>query len=200
MDFAPYQDQSPEIHRALSPPPHDRRSSSISRIRSPPPQSPTKGLPPNPWTPSHSHSNSGQPQASTWQESAAGAAGFGNMEAESGRGQLSEFETSLPIRLDYEACLAYLLLPPAGAVFLLLVEQKSDYVRFHAWQSALLFTFIFVLHLIFFWSSFISYTILICDVALIGYLALRAYKDADTLDRCEVPYFGRLASGILDDE
>jgi len=32
--------------------------------------------------------------------------------------------------LDYEACLAYLLLPPAGGVLLLVLEQKSDYVRY----------------------------------------------------------------------
>lgn len=39
------------------------------------------------------------------------------------------FETSLPLRLDYEAMLAYLLLPPAGGVLLLVLEHKSDYVR-----------------------------------------------------------------------
>jgi len=55
-----------------------------------------------------------------------------------------------------------------------------------------------------------------CDILLIGYLTLRAYRDgkltrrdvssiadgsaADTLDRCEVPFFGALASQILDDE
>lgn len=42
---------------------------------------------------------------------------------------LGAFETSLPIRMDIEAALAYLLLPPAGGVFLLLAEHKSDYVR-----------------------------------------------------------------------
>ncbi|TVY85637.1 hypothetical protein LAWI1_G008601, partial [Lachnellula willkommii] len=115
-------------------------------------------------------------------------------------GRLNEFETSLPIRLDYEACLAYLLLPPAGGVLLLLCEQKSDYVRFHAWQSALLFTAVFVLHLIFSWSTFISWLMFVADVAGIGYLSFRAYRDAETLDRCEVPFFGRLASSILDDE
>ena len=40
------------------------------------------------------------------------------------------FETSLPLRLDYEAMLAYLLLPPAGGVLLLVLEHKSDYVRY----------------------------------------------------------------------
>jgi len=119
---------------------------------------------------------------------------------EDGRGNLNEFETSLPIRLDYEACLAYLLLPPAGGVLLLVMEQKSDYVRFHAWQSALLFSAIFVLHLIFSWSTFLSWLMFVGDLALIGFLTVRAYRDADTLDRFEVPFFGRLASNILDDE
>jgi uncharacterized membrane protein len=32
--------------------------------------------------------------------------------------------------MDIEAALAYLLLPPAGGVFLLLAEHKSDYVRY----------------------------------------------------------------------
>ena len=48
---------------------------------------------------------------------------------EDGRLDVNLFETSLPLRLDYEAMLAYLLLPPAGGVFLLVVEHKSDYVR-----------------------------------------------------------------------
>ena len=39
------------------------------------------------------------------------------------------FDTSLPMRLDYEAAMAYLLLPPAGGVLLLVMEHKSDYVR-----------------------------------------------------------------------
>lgn len=57
---------------------------------------------------------------------------------------MDPFETRLGIRMDYEACLAYLALPPAGGVLLLVLEHKSDYVRFHAWQSSLLFTFLFV--------------------------------------------------------
>lgn len=57
---------------------------------------------------------------------------------------MDPFETRLGIRMDYEACLAYLALPPAGGVVLLVFEHKSDYVRFHAWQSSLLFAFLFV--------------------------------------------------------
>ena len=56
--------------------------------------------------------------------------GFGGGDIEGGRLDVNLFETSLPLRLDYEAMLAYLLLPPAGGVFLLVVEHKSDYVRY----------------------------------------------------------------------
>ena len=119
MDFAPYQDQSPETNRALSPPPEGRRSFSPS-VRSPPLQSPVNTPSSNPWAPIDSSAR------------AFGSNGVdisGSEDVENGRGRLNEFETSLPMRLDYEACLAYLLLPPAGAVLLLVMEHKSDYVR-----------------------------------------------------------------------
>lgn len=115
-------------------------------------------------------------------------------------GMVSEFDTSLGLRLDYEACLAYLVSPPLGAIFLLIMERKSDYVRFHAWQSSLLFTAIFVVHLLFSWSKFLSWVFFLGDLVLIGWLVLNAYRDADTLDRYEVPIIGRIASRILDDE
>lgn len=115
-------------------------------------------------------------------------------------GMVSEFDTSLGLRLDYEACLAYLAVPPLGAILLLILERKSDYVRFHAWQSSLLFTALFVLHLLISWSSFLSWVLFLVDLALVGWLVVNAYRDADTLDRYEVPIFGPIASGILDDE
>lgn len=76
----------------------------------------------------------------------------------------------------------------------------------------------FVLHLVLSWSRFLSWVLFLADLGLIGYLTMRAYRDgklslqaflrneadlsmiADTLDRCEVPYIGRIASNILDDE
>lgn len=59
--------------------------------------------------------------------------------------------------------------------------------------------------------------LLAVDLLLIGWLTLHAYRDgsssipsmhtipalmitADTLDRCELPFFGRLASSFVDDE
>jgi hypothetical protein len=65
----------------------------------------------------------------------------------------------------------------------------------------------------------LSWLIFFADLALIAWLVLKAYRDADTLDRYvrrsvrfsrenntdvwhrfEVPFFGRIASRILDDE
>ena len=55
--------------------------------------------------------------------------------------------------------------------------------RFHAWQSSLLFTAVFVLHLLFLWSSFLSWVLFLGDLVLVGWLVMNAYRDADTLDR-----------------
>lgn len=104
------------------------------------------------------------------------------------------------MRLDHEAMLAYLLLPPAGGVLLLLLEHKSDYVRFHAWQSSMLFTAIFVLHLILSWSKVLSWMLFVADLALIGFLTMHAYRDVDTLEHFEVPFIGPIANRFVDDE
>ena len=122
MDFAPYQDTAPESTRALSPPPN-RTTSPIStarNARSPPPNRPT----------TDPFGASSLPAPSHFSDGPRSNAGFGGGDLESSRLDVNLFETSLPLRLDYEACLAYLLLPPAGGVFLLLVEHKSDYVRY----------------------------------------------------------------------
>lgn len=118
MNFAPYQDESPEIERALSPPHPD------PRVKSPGLRSPraSTDLP----SPSH-FVGGGHGNTNT---------GFGR-DVEGGHVSLGAFETSLPIRMDVEAMLAYLLLPPAGGVFLLLTEHKSDYVRYVVWTSCL---------------------------------------------------------------
>ena len=124
MNFAPYQDESPEIERALSPPPPEGRRSKSPAVRSPPvsrPFSPTpQSLPP----PSHFASGGQSPGGANGDYSTRAAG-----DLEGARFNLEAFQTSLPIRMDYEAMLAYLLLPPAGGVLLLLLEHKSDYVR-----------------------------------------------------------------------
>ncbi|KAJ9258556.1 hypothetical protein DTO195F2_5209 [Paecilomyces variotii] len=188
MNFAPYQDESPEIERAMSP-------AFADRVKSPNLRSPRA----SPTAPNYP--GGGLPSPSQFAGVGGGQINGGyERVVENGRLSLDAFETSLPIRLDYEAMLAYLLLPPAGGVFLLLFEHKSDYVRFHAWQSSLLFTAIFILHLIFAWSSFISWLMFIGDIVLIGFLAMHAYRDVDSLEHYEVPFFGRFANSFVDDE
>ncbi|KAI8962985.1 hypothetical protein F5Y11DRAFT_347011 [Daldinia sp. FL1419] len=192
MDFAPYQSSPPENNRPFSPPRSSTASPRASfdnrRPFSPSQQQRGFNSPPPLQHP--------QPQRS-WHASLPGA-GAGYV-PETGA-HVSEFDTSLGIRLDYEACLAYLALPPLGAIILLIVERKSDFVRFHAWQSSLLFTVVFIVHLLFSWSTFLSWVIFLADLCMMAWLAVRAYRDADTLDRFEVPVFGQIASRILDDE
>ncbi len=47
----------------------------------------------------------------------------------------------------------------------------------------MLFTVVFVIHLIFSFSTVLSWLVFIGDIALIAWLTMKAYRDADTLDR-----------------
>lgn len=209
-DFAPYQDD-PETQRALSPPvasprPSFIRTHTISSITSPATRAYEQ----------HDYFGAGQASPSPPASRLAWSAPSPMRSFGAPREDVDMFTTSLGWRLDYEACLAYLLLPPAGGVLLLMLEHQSDYVRYHAWQSSLLFAFLFVVHVIFSWSAFVSWVMVVGDVGLIGWLTWRAYLDGElgvhggsveanvcvaaTLDRYEVPFFGPLANSILDDE
>ena len=114
MSFAPYQDTSPEQERAISPPRRDF-SRSPPRGGGPPTRNIAESLPAP--------------------DRFASPSGFGNEDVEASGGLLGNrasvnmFETSLPMSLDYEAAMAYVLLPPLAGVLLLVVEHKSDYVR-----------------------------------------------------------------------
>ncbi|KAI1179370.1 hypothetical protein F4777DRAFT_473456 [Nemania sp. FL0916] len=207
MDFAPYQSSPPEHNRPFSPPTTDGATSPRASHDHSRPFSPQRNIAASYSPPPLQHP---QPQRA-WHHGYADEDGLGNVGGMGGDGMMgggrgragdfvSEFDTSIGLRLDYEAVLAYIGIPPLGAIVLLILERKSDYVRFHAWQSSLVFTAVFVLHLLFSWSTFLSWVIVLGDLGLIAFLALHAYRDADTLDRFEVPIFGRIASRILDDE
>jgi hypothetical protein len=128
MDFAPYQSSPPEHSRVASPdfntssPRHShdaasRRPFSPNNARSPPPlQHPQ---PQRTWA-GLDGQTSGWPGATV-----AGR----NVTDTYPVAEVSEFDTSLGLRLDYEACLAYVALPPLGAIILLIFERNSDYVR-----------------------------------------------------------------------
>ncbi|PON27584.1 hypothetical protein TGAM01_v203351 [Trichoderma gamsii] len=201
MDFAPYQSSPPEHTR--SPMSSPRASADIARrpfspsaiasvARSPPPlQHPQ---PQRAWSGDldGAASRHGSNNGGLWGLGSGNSSANGTPLAMPGAypAEISEFDTSLGLRLDYEASLAYLAFPPIGAVILLILERNSDYVRFHAWQSALLFTAIMVFHLLFSWSSFLSWIFFIGDLVLMGFLALKAYQDAEILERyTRKPFF-----------
>ena len=222
MNFAPYQSSPPESERAKSPPalrsptsspkPHQQHRPQHSRNIS------SVADREDPWAAAR---NQRLPDPSTYADDDADLEGgyqdldnsgprpqryndyIGNTALQGGGptgAPISVFETSLGIPLAIEAALAYLLLPPAGGVLLLLFEHKSDYVRFHAWQSSLVFSALFLVHIIFSWTAVMSYILLVGDLLLIAYLVVGAWRNAETLDRVELPVFGRLASSFVDDE
>lgn len=69
------------------------------------------------------------------------------------------------------------------AIFRWPFANSTSIPRFHAWQAALLFTAMMLVHLIFSWSRFLSWVLFIGDVALVAFMTMRAYKDAEILDR-----------------
>ncbi|TPX47468.1 hypothetical protein SeLEV6574_g02645 [Synchytrium endobioticum] len=120
--------------------------------------------------------------------------------AENQTQRVNKYDTALPIRVDIEAAAAYALGCISG-IMLLILETKNDYVRFHAWQSTIVFAFMLVMH--FFWmfiSTVISWMLFVCDVALIGWLSYRAYVNGDSLERYELPYVGAISSRYVDTE
>jgi len=152
MDFAPYQSSPPEHGRTISPvdgaasprTSYDaRRSYSPGVAQRPPQVSPPPLLHPQPqraWSGEAVRDTGGyqSPSAAVLgNNTSAGGGGWGVGSAGdyfgalgAREGMVSEFDTSLGLRLDYEACLAYLALPPLGAIILLILERKSDYVRY----------------------------------------------------------------------
>ncbi|KAF1826039.1 uncharacterized protein K489DRAFT_367304 [Dissoconium aciculare CBS 342.82] len=201
VNFAPYQSSPPESERARSPPLRSPNASPRPQRTRPQQNLSSIADQEDPWAAAR---NQRLPSPSQY---AADDEGYTDLEGAS-REPLNDyfgregpvFETSLGLPLRIEACLAYLVIPPAGGIILLLFEHKSDYVRYHAWQSSLLFSAIVLLHIIFSWSSVISYMLLVCDLSLILFLTYGAYRNAETLDRVEIPLVGRLASSFVDEE
>ncbi|TNY19826.1 hypothetical protein DMC30DRAFT_399283, partial [Rhodotorula diobovata] len=119
--------------------------------------------------------------------------GYANLGAQ-GPGGASNYEVTL-WRNDYEAAGAYAL-GPFGAAVLLVFEIESDYVRFHAWQSILLNGGLVLLHLFFLllFGRWMQYLLFAGDIVILGLMSLRAYHDADVLERHYLPLIGDLAN------
>lgn len=129
-NFAPYQD-IPETARALSPPLTSPRltspRASLDRDRS---RNIGTASVTSPTDPSYQQrdyfggGNSSSQADGSERVAWSAPGGFG-----APREDVDMFSTRLGLRMDYEACLAYVLLPPAGPVALLVLEHRSDYVR-----------------------------------------------------------------------
>lgn len=131
MNFAPYQSSPPENERAFSPQTSPRASADFRRPFSPGFQSQSQysqpyGYQQQQQQPSPPPLQHPQPQRQWQTSSIPGAYPAGDAHREG----VSEFDTSLGFRLDYEAAAAYLALPPLGAILLLIGERNSDYVRY----------------------------------------------------------------------
>jgi len=239
MNFAPYQDDAPESTRTPSPRPTTTTSNQSRTASKPSPSTSSTPFYTDNTTDDIEDDADFLPDPSSFEDAGGRGRrflGFGNRRAANVDTEVDLFATSLPIRLDIQALLCYVALPPVAGAVLLVLEHRSDYVRyvffltldtlrareevygeqiectkkrrvltrcddrFHAWQSSLLFTFLFLIHLIFSFSKFISYSLLIVDLLLITFLAFHAYRDAQTLGRWEVPWIGRLASSFVDEE
>ena len=59
---------------------------------------------------------------------------IGSIENSGGDIRINQYETRLPLRMDIEAMLCYLLLPPVGPCIFLILETQNDYVRYVNWN------------------------------------------------------------------
>lgn len=135
MDFAPYQSSPPEHGRVASPDriTSPRASTDVNRRPFSPTLHTVGQSPPPLQHPQPQRSWAGfddQPKKWVHEETRSSPAAPGSSIPRSHPvAEVSEFDTSLGIRLDYEACFAYLAFPPLGAILLLIMERNSDFVR-----------------------------------------------------------------------
>ncbi|KAK9365977.1 hypothetical protein V1509DRAFT_631252 [Lipomyces kononenkoae] len=195
MDFAPYQSEEPAAAR---PGAAGGGGGSGSGSGS----GGARGYTPPPVHTSNSTASPPPPMYSPSPDAYAGgsSSGYGPPVEDQQNVQVNQYETSIPIRLEYESVIAYAALPPVGSVALLIFETKNDYIRFHSWQASLLFTPLFILFIILSFSTVLSYLVLAVYIVFALYMAYRAYRDSASLDRLELPVIGRLASDWVDSE
>ncbi|KAI0669906.1 hypothetical protein C8Q78DRAFT_153368 [Trametes maxima] len=148
------------------------------------------------WFPSQqqsaSYQSGGIPTFNTSQ-----AGGLGAAEDAEAENATNMWETRHGFRVDLLAAFAYVL-GPLSALALLIVETHNDFVRFHAYQSALLTTPLVVLRILASLLQFPSFlrtavTLLLVIPSL--YMAWQAYIDAarNGLVRFQIPFIGPLA-------
>ncbi|BEI86792.1 hypothetical protein CcaverHIS002_0701380 [Cutaneotrichosporon cavernicola] len=126
----------------------------------------------------------------------------GHSGASASEDRVNAWESRFGWRIDMMAAAAYLG-GPLSALLLLILETQNDYVRFHAYQSALLttpiLTFILITNLLLPFPAFLKTLIVLAGVGAALYSAYRAYKDAqEGLNRYWLPYIGEYAERRVD--
>ncbi|KAL6304282.1 hypothetical protein BKA93DRAFT_749957 [Sparassis latifolia] len=182
---------------AQTPPPDDPTYTSTSRPVS------------RPWFPGQSSQQSMSYQSGgipTFNTSQAG--GLGAVEEAEAENGGSMWETRYGLRVDMLAAFAYLLGPISGehsARSADVQETHNDYVRYHAYQSALLATPLVLLRIfasLLQFPSFLRTLLTLLIVLPLLYMTWRAYIDAarNGLTRFQVPGIGSLADRWVSEE
>jgi len=146
MNFAPYQDDAPEsgrtsteVRTSRTPAPSYTAPKPSSRNRAPPipsyadtPEDDEDFLPdPEDFDGAPAGGNNASNKSTNTGGRVLGFGGRrdveGGMSGRAGDGDM--YATSLGLRMDIEAALAYLVFPPAAGAVLLIGETRSDYVR-----------------------------------------------------------------------
>ncbi|GJE86107.1 hypothetical protein PsYK624_021870 [Phanerochaete sordida] len=154
------------------------------------------------WFPSQhviSYQSGGLPTFNTSQAGGAGAAE--EAEAESGA---SAWETRFGMRVDLLSAAAYLL-GPVSALLILVLETHNDYVRFHAYQSALLTGPLAVIRMLFSLLQLPQFLRTTCTFLVVIpclYMAWQAYMGAARygLSRFQLPVIGAIADRWVTEE
>ncbi|KAL0951171.1 hypothetical protein HGRIS_007902 [Hohenbuehelia grisea] len=172
----------------------------------PPPDEPAPSSQPivRPWFPSQSGDAGTSYQSGGIPTFNASMSGGGPSHAEEAEGQINQWETRYGMRVDMLAAVAYLL-GPISALLVLIIETQNDYVRFHAYQSALFSTPLVIIRMIASLLQFAPWLRTFFTLILLAsflYMAFRAYYGAahDGLSRYYLPYLGPLADQWLADE
>ncbi len=103
-----------------------------------------------------------------------------------------EAESSTGLSANVAGLLCYVLGWITGIVFVVL-EKKSAFVKFHAWQSIMTFGVLFVVYLIFFWIPIIGWIIGMLIGILSFILWLILIIQAGTGKMWKLPWVGNWA-------
>ncbi|RXK41142.1 hypothetical protein M231_01545 [Tremella mesenterica] len=137
------------------------------------------------------------PQAYTNDPESSAYAGGSGMNGSASEDRANAWESRFGWRVDVMAAATYLGGPITALIFLIL-ETQNDYVRFHAYQSALLTTPLLALLLLFNLvirlPTFLRVLLILGSICVTLYASFRAWKDAqEGLGRYWLPYIGEIA-------